>query len=443
MLNFRKLTIPFFALIAIAAVACGGGDATLSDDQRVPSVSQPTTAPSTPTISAQPGAPTAGSTESAKPTPVIRALTDPIFGLDHPSNLTDDDLAPELENVSGWINTEPFTLEEQRGKVVLIDFWTYTCVNCIRTMPFIKAWHEKYKDNGLLILGVHTPEFEFEKVRENVVDAVESFGLEYPVIQDNDRGTWQAFSNRFWPAKYMIDANGFIRYTHFGEGGYDETEGQIRDLLIEAGYDLSDIPGDTPPEPDIDPLALTATEEEGRTRELYAGYNRNGLLTTNPPYVLHREFFEARDADILYSDPGEHPNHFLFLDGLWNNGPESLVHSRVTEDFEDYMVLQFYANSVNVVLAADRGGTYDLRLLMDGDPLAPEDAGEDVWFDDDGNSFVTVHESRMYFLVNLLDFSGHELQLSSNSDEFEVFAFTFGSYKGGEPGKGDGTLKEN
>ena len=133
-------------------------------------------------------------------------------------------LAPELTQVFSWINSEPLTLEGLRGDVVLIDFWTYTCINCIRTLPYLKDWHDKYADLGLTIIGVHTPEFEFEKKKENVIDAVAEYGLEYPVVQDNDFGTWRAFENRYWPAKYLIDKDGYIRYSHFGEGAYQETE---------------------------------------------------------------------------------------------------------------------------------------------------------------------------------------------------------------------------
>ena len=179
-----------------------------------------------------------------------------------PSSLTGTRLAPELTDTGQWINSEPFTLSDQmeKGKVVLVDFWTYTCVNCIRTQPYLRDWHEKYADKGLVILGVHTPEFEFEKVFDNVVEAVEGFGLKYPIVQDNDFGTWNAFSNRFWPAKYLIDVNRTIRYSHFGEGAYDKTEAAIRELLVEAGYDVQGIPVGTDFGPEIAPAARAAPD---------------------------------------------------------------------------------------------------------------------------------------------------------------------------------------
>ncbi|HLD80526.1 MAG TPA: thioredoxin family protein [archaeon] len=142
--------------------------------------------------------------------------------------------APELAGIAGYVNVEQgFTLESVKGKVVLVDFWTYSCINCIRTLPYLTAWHEKYKDKGLVIVGAHTPEFEFEKDPENVKRAVEKHGIEYVVVQDNDYATWRAYRNRFWPHKYLVDAEGFVRYDHIGEGAYDETEDVIRKLLME------------------------------------------------------------------------------------------------------------------------------------------------------------------------------------------------------------------
>ncbi|MDA1035361.1 MAG: redoxin domain-containing protein, partial [Chloroflexi bacterium] len=162
--------------------------------------------------------------------PNLRSMPEAPVVVDEPSVLEEfeatdkigglvGNLAPEFAGISHWINSEPLRMEELRGKVVLIDFWTYTCVNCIRTMPFLRDWQAKYADLGLVIVGVHTPEFEFEKITDNVRAATNEFGLDYPVAQDNEFGTWRVFGNQFWPAKYLIDANGVVRYTHFGEGG--------------------------------------------------------------------------------------------------------------------------------------------------------------------------------------------------------------------------------
>ena len=347
-------------------------------------------------------------------------------------------LAPELEQVFSWINSEPLTLEGLRGNVVLIDFWTYTCINCIRTLPYLKDWHDKYADLGLTIIGVHTPEFDFEKKRENVIDAVAEYGLEYPIVQDNDFGTWRAYSNRYWPAKYLVDKDGYVRYTHFGEGAYQETEEKIRELLMETAQGVEEISLDVRPSPEVDPAVYAASgAATSLTRELYAGYERNyGSLQFGPapPYVLpdvHPEYYTQPDAVSEYMDPGEYHNHFLYLQGMWRNGKESLRHARETTNFEDYMALRFYGNSANVVVSPEGDEPYDIRITLDDMPVAEEYKGADIMYDDEGNSYVRVDEPRMYRLVSSSKYEGHELRLSSNSDAFSVFAFTFGAYTDG------------
>ena len=347
----------------------------------------------------------------------------------------DEKLAPELQGIVGWINSEPVSLTSQRGKVVLVDFWTYTCINCIRTLPYLKSWYDKYNDSGLVILGIHTPEFDFEKLRPNVIEAVDKFDIKYPVAQDNDYRTWRAFENRFWPAKYLIDTDGFIRYTHFGEGAYAETEQWIRSLLQEAGANLDGVSTNVQPEPLVLSEARAAEPGSRQTRELYAGYERNyGALQSGsvPPYVPYPEYYQERNSDIEYTDPGEHNNHFIYLEGLWRNTLESLVHAQETENYEDYIAIRFYATSVNAVMAPVDSESFPVRLTLDEAPLGPDIAGVDVMVDEDGNSYVLVDEARMYSLVDASEFGGHELKLSSNSPEFSLFAFTFGSYEKSE-----------
>jgi len=419
-------------LLFVFATACSSDDASPTVaptvDASPTEAAAKAPAPSTPTA--------APPTPEPSPTPAPSPTAAPTTGS---GLLTGIKMAPDLVDTGQWINSEPFTLSDQmdKGMVVLVDFWTYTCINCIRTMPYLRDWHEKYADKGLVILGVHTPEFEFEKVYENVVEAVKKFGLKYPIVQDNDFGTWNAFSNRSWPAKYLIDANRTIRYSHFGEGSYDETEAAIRELLVEAGYDIQGIPIGTDPGPEISPAALTAPSGMGHTRELYAGYQRNyGILQsrTAPPYVRHIEYYQQQDADILYTDPGEHDNHFMYLQGLWRNGPENLVHARATEDYEDYIAIMFIGTSVNGVMTPPEGATYRVRVTLDDLPVPAAQAGIDIQYDEENHSYVEVDEARMYFLIDQATFGAGELKLSSNSADFALFAFTFGSYEDGEPG---------
>ena len=413
--------VALIAALSLLALACGS-----TEDPEPAAAIVPTAAPtSVPTAMPEPTpVPTQPPADTPTPEP-----TQPAASL-LPSGSGPDRRAPELAGLDGWLNSEPFTLEDKRGQIVLIDFWTYTCVNCVRTLPYIKEWHDKYADKGLVILGVHAPEFEFEKIPENVAMARDDHGLEYPIAQDNDMQTWRAFENQYWPAKYLIDKDGAIRYTHFGEGAYVETEEQIRDLLSEAGADLTSVAISTEPEREVDMRAFTGEDPFARqTRELYAGFIRNfgALRGGTPPYVMHEDFYGAPSQDLMYEDPGDHRNHHMYLQGLWHNGLEELVHARETEDYEDYLALTFMAIEVNVVLS-EGDEPYDVRVTIDGRPLEETEAGSDITFDEEGNSFVTVDASDIYHLVQLPEYSGHELQLSSNSDQMAVFAFTFGSY---------------
>ena len=364
--------------------------------------------------------------------------------------------APEFRGIVGWLNSPGLTLEDQRGRVVLIDFWTYSCVNCIRTLPYLKAWHDKYRRQGLTIVGVHSPEFEFEKSRENVAEALRVHGLEYPIALDNNFATWNAWGNNAWPSKFLIDFNGNVRYTRQGEGAYVETEAAIRELLEETGIDLSHIPADTTPNPEFVEEAYAADPAQRITRELYAGYLRNRTLPSSafaslvgetPSYFMHEEYYESKDTEVLYQDPGRHFNHFLYLQGLWHNGPESVTHARNTSGFQDYVGIKFYATSVNAVMGAggpvedvpertpegtDGGiGSHVVGLTLNGEPLARSQAGRDVEFDEAGNSFVTVNEPKLYGLVELPEFGAHELQLRVNSAGLSLFTFTFGAYEDG------------
>lgn len=161
---------------------------------------------------------------------------DPVQNISNKAALPVIGIAPEFTGIFMWLNSDPLTMAGLKGKVFLIDFWTYTCINCIRTLPHVTSWYEKYKDNNFVVIGVHTPEFEFEKSTANVEMAVKQYKINYPVAQDNDYATWDAYNNRYWPAKYLIDSRGNIRYTHFGEGKYGETEKNIRALIEESGF---------------------------------------------------------------------------------------------------------------------------------------------------------------------------------------------------------------
>ena len=434
--RFKLAVVSGLLIVSLAALACTSEEATSPTESAAPvsqpEVTQPEAAQALPDqaeesqtveMSAAAEVEQAAEEETAPVVAEIESVLGP--------RSSDAQLAPEFTQINKWLNSDEFTLESQRGNVVLVDFWTYTCINCIRTLPFIKEWHDKYVDEGLVIVGVHTPEFDFEKDTDNVIDAIGRFELKYAVAQDNDFGTWRAYKNRFWPAKYLIDKDGYIRYTHFGEGAYTETEQAIRELLAESGSSVTSIEPSLFSDPERDPRSITNDPLTSVTRELYAGFERNYntlMSGSTPPYVQHVEYYEQPNLNVLYEDPGEHNNHFIYLHGLWNNGLESINHARETEGYEDHVALRFYATEVNAVMEPRTGLPYEVRVLVDGAPLPSSQAGVDVMWDDEGNSFVLVDEPKLYSIVKSSVFSDHELRLSSNSKDFALFAFTFGSY---------------
>ena len=341
--------------------------------------------------------------------------------------------AAEVEGIDAWINSDPLTIEELEGKVVLVDFWTYTCINCIRTFPYLKLWHSRYADEGLVILGVHTPEFEFEKDYDNVVQATRDNGIIWPVAQDNDYVTWHNYRNRYWPAKYLIDQDGVVRYTHFGEGGYGETEKQIRLLLAEAGADLSDGKLVLPTDQEVDMTYLN-TRNAQVTPELYAGYERNfsTALYGRGAYVVQPDYFHSQDEVVTLKAPAELVQHKIYFNGPWSIMAESSRHARETSENEDYIALKYSAKSVNAVLTAESNQSYRVLLTMNGQPLTEENKGRDVIIGGNGDSYIEVNEARLYELVDHPQYAqGQELRMSSNSSDFGLFAFTFGVYKEG------------
>ena len=285
--------------------------------------------------------------------------------------------APGFTGVTRWFNSPPLTLEQLRGRVVLIDFWTYTCINCLRTLPYLRAWDARYRDRGLTIVGVHTPEFDFEKDAANVRDAIARNRLRYPVAQDNDYDTWDAWSNQFWPAKYLIDATGEVRYTHFGEGDYDETEQAIRSLLPatalgpRAGRQPGEVPGDATP-------------------ETYLGIARaDGWL---PPVRSGvQDYPGARSALPV--------DHFA-LGGRWRVDAES------AEAVSDATV-QAHVRGKSVYLVL--GGTGHVDVTVDGKH----------------ERTVAVSGQRLYTLMKRRESGEHELTLRFDPG-IAGFAFTFG-----------------
>ncbi|MBT3555012.1 MAG: redoxin family protein [Chloroflexi bacterium] len=391
------------AIIAMAAVACG---------ENLDPANSPTQVAPRPTLTTTTDTPSA--TLSLAPT-ATHLLPLPTY----------QDGVLEVHGGNEWLNSEGLKIADQTtdNKVVLVDFWTYTCVNCIRTLPFLKEWHAKYADNGLVILGVHTPEFEFEERIDNVQAAIAREGIGWPVVLDNEYDTWRSFGNRYWPAKYLIGIDGQLTYRHFGEGSYVETEHAIREALTEAGWDVSDIPIGNVNSVDRDPVA------DRVTRELYAGYERN--YTQSGLYAGQDQYYIEPDSTREYVDDENYTSQQWYLQGLWTNGPESITHARSTSNLDDYIAFQFVGRSANVVVTLSGTEPYDVYIEIDGRPLKADEAGIDVIFGEDGRSYFTVTEPRLYAFLETPRFGEHIVKLASDSDDFAIFAFTFGANESG------------
>lgn len=290
--------------------------------------------------------------------------------------------APAISDIQQWFNSEPLTTDALKGKVVLIDFWTYSCINCIRTLPYITSWDQKYRDRGLVIIGVHAPEFEFEKDPKNVQDAINARNIQYPVALDNNFSTWSNFKNRFWPAHYLIDRDGRVVYTHFGEGNYDVTENNIRFLLgLEGEKDNTPAP---------------ATEKQPLTPETYLGMGRaenyvgTPLLGENTTYTA---------PDTLSADAWA-------LKGGWDVMTDKIVST------SDNAVIKINVRAAKVYLVLGRTGNVPVAISLS--------------FNGQALSDVTVDQHTLYQLLDLPQVSSGILEIKVPKPGVEAYAFTFG-----------------
>jgi cytochrome c biogenesis protein CcdA/thiol-disulfide isomerase/thioredoxin len=311
--------------------------------------------------------------------------------------------APEFKETEDWFNTgagghsnTPLTLAGLRGRVVLIDFWTYTCINCIRTLPYLKAWNAAYQKDGLTIVGVETPEFSFEHDAANVASAISTFGIKYPVVQDNEYGTWDAYNNEYWPADYLIDAHGQVRYVAFGEGDYDKTESAIRALLAEAGYHVGG---------KGHPTGVIVPSDEA-TPETYLGTARAQGWVNGPVSGVHD-----------YGS-GTHPD--LELDTFAYTGTWNISEQPAVAGAGAGIEANVEGRHVYLVLSSAGKVPRHVEVLLEGHRISAADAGADVH-----NGIVTVRGERLYTLVSLPHDEHHHLTL-----RFEPgvtgYAFTFG-----------------
>ncbi len=328
--------------------------------------------------------------------------------------------APDFPANATWLQGGPLTKDGLHGHSFLIDFWDYTCVNCLHTLPYVKEWHRRYKDAGLTIIGVHAPEFSFAHNADNVRRAVAEQGLEYPIVIDNDYAIWQAYANNYWPANYLVDHEGYLRYYHFGEGAYDETELAVQTLLRQVTPDAI-LPPLLEPLRDGDRPGAVCYRV---TPELYLGYQRGRIGNTAGI---------TPDKPATYRDLDKHAEGYFFLENDWLLTGESAARP-VGAQGESRLHVKYMAKEVNLVMMPPLTGPGRLELLQDPStgsgqaplPLAAEDCGADVQVEG-GKAIVTVATPRMYRLVNNRELDTHNLTLVTNSDGLSLYAFTFTS----------------
>jgi thiol-disulfide isomerase/thioredoxin len=347
--------------------------------------------------------------------------------------------APEFRGVTGYINTNasrPLDLHDLRGNVVLVDLWTYSCINCIRTIPYLNDWYEKYSDQGLIIVGVHTPEFEFEKNFNNVKSAVDKFGIKYPVIQDNNKEIWNAYENKYWPRKYIIDTEGNIRYDHIGEGAYPETEKVIQYLLAKRAAKMgkTDIMFSNSSRPVISPDNKNSQYSEIdfskiKTPEIYLGYQLARAPLGNP------QNFQP-DRTVAYSIPSgvdstttNFKPSIVYLEGRWKNNPDNIELQSDT----GRIILNYSAKSVNIVAGGTPGTVgkvsidnfKNLNGHISSSSLHQQekDFGTDI---SKGTGEFSIDGQRLYNLINDNGYGEHVVNIDVRGKGFRLYTFTFG-----------------
>ena len=316
-------------------------------------------------------------------------------------NLTNYGPAPDIQGVSGWINSPPLSVSSLRGKVILVDFWTYSCINCIRTIPQLNAWQREYGSNGLVIIGVHTPEFQFEHNYSNVYAAVQRFGIKYAVALDNNYSTWDAYGNQYWPADYVIDKNGDVRYVNFGEGNYNTTERVIRELLTNASYAV--------------PSNLTNVTGQINfsgigTPEIYLGFEKARTPIGN------REGFSP-DQTVNYSSPNVTQNNIVYFSGEWYNAPDGMI--AVNNNSKLFLV--YRARNLNIVAS---GNPAIIHLKLDGKSVPQNYLGADSQMGSNGTTAI-VGTSRLYSLIYGPSYMWHTIEIDA-SPGLKIYTFTFG-----------------
>jgi len=317
--------------------------------------------------------------------------------------------APELYG-DHWFNGEPVSLRDLRGQVILVDFWDYTNLQSIHAMTTMKQWHEKYKDFGLIVVGVHTPQFSFGKKIEVMQRAVRRAGIPYPVVLDNEALLWSAFDAREWPTMFLIDKDGFIRYSHQGEGGYEQFERALQQLIAQCGY-RGRLPDLSEPEREESMPGF----HQRATGELFLGYLKSAL-GNNDGY--------NPESTIDYVDPGIYLHERFYAKGKWMSAKECFSFNGVPGDIGS-VIIQYDALEVNAVMNCGASGVSEVVVEQDGMPLPREHRGEDIAKGNDGASLVLVDSPRIYNLVRNKEFGSHKLTVTTSTPGLEIYTFSF------------------
>jgi len=318
---------------------------------------------------------------------------------------------------AGWINSAPLTPDSLRGKVVLVDFWEYTCVNCLRTLPYEIAWYARYRDLGFTIVGVHTPEFGFSSERANVERAATRLGVTWPVVLDDSYAIWNRWNNDVWPHEFLIDPSGAIVDDYEGEGGYPDMEAKIQKLLRVTHPDATFPPvmDYLPQDSYVKPGAVCYPH----TGELYAGDFHGGTALGN-----REGYTPGRVVD--YTDPVRgHLDGRLYLQGPWLDTGQAMEFATADTAADDYVALRYHALDVVAVLKPEAGKPVTVYVKHDGKPLAKEDAGTDILYDDSGRAYVDVDSPREYDLVRNRHYGAHDLELHPVQYGLGVYTFDF------------------
>jgi thiol-disulfide isomerase/thioredoxin len=332
----------------------------------------------------------------------------------------DESAIPSFAGNSGWLNTAPLTAADLRGKIVLVDFWEYTCVNCLRTLPYLRNWYAKYHDAGFTIVGVHSPEFAFAGESQNVAAAAKRLEVTWPVVLDDNFNLWKRYRNDGWPHEYLYDRNGNLVDSVSGEGHYPETEAKIQALVRQSDSNaklppiMALLPQDSYDKPGAVCYPITPEIVLERTRVANATALNRGSQETN--YI---------------DDPSAHRDGSIYLQGYWRGTPEAMI----SASSDGYLILPYRAIQVVSVMKPDAGGSTRVDVSQDGRPIARAEAGSDLRYDAGGASYVAVDAPRAYELVNNARYAQHELKLAPQRYGVGVYSFAFESCEAGSSTK--------